>query len=517
MEQESKIKETLEKIVGKKFVLDELAVSLEISSAEIIDFLFYLKDEEELEFLSFSDGTLRISRLGNVVAKGEFVNTKDIKHIFPKDIDIFKLVNFSLTLPQKLRIEFDKCMADNEFVEKFKKMDEDEIIKLLEQRVLIFKEQNEELLERVRLEKEKLRTRKKEDTEFINKSTQLNPEEKVKVKEAQKVHKTIPRSKKKDTNFQVEKEKKLNAERQANKVKNGIFETNQERYERLARALKTKQLDKKEAFQQNIEKRKEYVDSYKLGEIVEGKVIKIIENGMYVNIGKSDGFVHIDQLRSPQSLKFIKHLRPGSTFNFEIIDIDFNRKNIDLIPTSKKILEQQNDEIIKKQEQLVETVLEKIADNGGTESLKFLLRLITKCSKDNSSEWALVPSESRLKKIRLINSGIVACVVDSESLTLTVINNPTEKNSSLQELIDEYVHPKKRQGFFRNVPSALPLSIPHKIASKHKKILYSAFLESFKLTVKSGKNPMKASHSVYLVKQLSDKFSKDLIQPTYIN
>ena len=41
MEQESKIKETLEKIVGKKFVLDELAVSLEISSAEIIDFLFY--------------------------------------------------------------------------------------------------------------------------------------------------------------------------------------------------------------------------------------------------------------------------------------------------------------------------------------------------------------------------------------------------------------------------------------------------------------------------------------------
>lgn len=517
MEQESKIKETLENIVGKKFVLDELAVSLEISSAEIIDFLFDLKDQEEIEFLSFSDGTLRISRLGNIVAKGEFVKTKDIKHTFPEDIKIFKLVNFSLTLPQKLRIEFDKCMADNEFVEKFKKISESEVLEILNERASIFKKQNEEMLERQRLEKKKLRISKQEEAEFINKSSQLTPEERMKVKEQQKIHNVMPTSKNKDINFEVEKQKKLNAERQANKIRYGHHETNQERYERLARELKTKQLDKKEAFQQNIENRKDYVDSYKLGEIVEGTVTKIIANGMYVNIGKSDGFVHVDELRSPRSLKFLKHMRQGNTLNFEIIDIDFNRKNIDLIPTSKKIVKEQNDTIVKQQEQLVEIVLQKIIDNGGSESLKFLLRLITKCSKDNSSEWALVPSESRLKKIRLINSGIVACVVDSESITLTVLNNQTEKNTILQELIDEYVPPRKRQGFFRNVPSALPLSIPHKVASKHKKILYSAFLESFKLTVKSGKNPMKASHSVYLINQLSDKFSKDLMQPTYIN
>ena len=512
---ETKVLMELKNLLGKEFTIPELCESYGYNTREFAEYFFELDKENKISFVLNAKGMLRLAHV--MGEKAQIEQVEDESYKFPKDIEIFNLVVFGLTLDINLRIEFDKCMADGEFVEKFKKMDEDEIIKLLEQRVLIFKEQNEELLERVRLEKEKLRTRKKEDTEFINKSTQLNPEEKVKVKEAQKVHKTIPRSKKKDTNFQVEKEKKLNAERQANKVKNGIFETNQERYERLARALKTKQLDKKEAFQQNIEKRKEYVDSYKLGEIVEGKVIKIIENGMYVNIGKSDGFVHVDQLRSPRSLKFLKHMRQGNTLNFEIIDIDFNRKNIDLIPTSKKILKQQNDAITKKQEQLVEIVLQEIADNGGSESLKFLLRLITKCSKDNSSEWALVPSESRLKKIRLINSGIVACVVDIESITLTVLNNPTEKNTSLQDLIDEYVPSRKRQGFFRNVPSALPLSMPHKVASKHKKVLYSAFLESFKLTVKSGKNPMKASHSVYLINQLSDKFSKDLIQPTYIN
>ena len=505
----------MSKLLGKEFKINEFCETYKLEKKKFIKLFFELEDEGIIKFALTESSNIRLIEVQN--HKIEEQNIQQKQYVFPKDIELFNLVVFGLTLDIKYRIELDKCMADSEFVEKFKKMEENEILNILKKRVSIFEKQNKELLEGQKLEREKLRVRKQEEAELLNKSSQLTPEEREKIREVQKIHNSTPRSKSKDINFEVEKEKKLNAERQANKIRYGHHETNQERYERLARELKTKQLDKKEAFQQNIENRKDYVDSYKLGEIVEGTVTKIIANGMYVNIGKSDGFVHVDELRSPRSLKFLKHMRQGNTLNFEIIDIDFNRKSIDLIPTSKKILKQQNDVIAKKQEQLVEIVLQEIADNGGNESLKFLLRLITKCSKDNSSEWALVPSESRLKKIRLINSGIVACVVDSESITLTVLNNQTEKNTSLQDLIDEYVPFRKRQGFFRNVPSALPLSIPHKVASKHKKVLYSAFLESFKLTVKSGKNPMKASHSVYLINQLSDKFSKDLTQPTYIN
>jgi len=512
---ETEVLMQLKNLLGKEFTVPELCESYGYDTREFAEYFFELDKENKISFVLNAKGMLRLAHV--MGEKAQIEQIEDESYKFPKDIETFNLVVFGLTLDINLRIEFDKCMANDTFVEKFKKMEENEILNILKERASIFEKENEELLEGQKLEREKLRVIKQEEAELLNKSSQLTPEEREKIREVQKIHNSTPRSKSKDINFEVEKEKKLNAERQANKRKYGHHETNQERYERLARELKTKQLDKKEAFQQNIESRKEYVDSYKLGEIVEGTVIKIIENGMYVNIGKSDGFVHVDELRSPRSLKFLKHMRQGSTLNFEIIDIDFNRKNIDLIPTSKKILKQQNDAIAKKQEQLVEIVLQEIADNGGSESLKFLLRLITKCSKDNSSEWALVPSESRLKKIRLINSGIVACEVDIESITLTVLNNQTEKNTSLQELIDEYVPSRKRQGFFRNVPSALPLSIPHKVASKHKKVLYSAFLESFKLTVKSGKNPMKASHSVYLINQLSDKFSKDLMQPTYIN
>jgi hypothetical protein len=66
------------------------------------------------------------------------------------------------------------------------------------------------------------------------------------------------------------------------------------------------------------------------------------------------------------------------------------------------------------------------------------------------------------------------------------------------------------------MPTAVPLVLPHKIAMKNKRVLYSAFLQSFERSKELGKNPMKSSHSVYLVDKISELFSENLEQPAYI-
>ena len=504
----------LKQLVGNKFRLVDFANSLQQTSEEIIERLFELQENGQIDFMPIADGTIRISRVGNMEAKGSLAKTNLFE--FPKDYDLSRLVVFSLTLKPTLRIQFDKCMAENMFVEKFKKMEESEIIKFLEIRRDVLKKETKELMEKHRLDAKKTSAFNKDAREFKKKSGKLTDEERKKISEAQKVASPIKKSKKDQVNFELEKEKKLNSERRANRARGGYFETNQERFERIALELKQKNLNKKSAFRERLDERKGNVHLYSLGQIVEGKVVKIIEKGMYVDIGKSDGFVHISELKSPRSLKFLRQMQVGKTLNFEIIDIDFTRRNIDLIPTSKKIMKGSNIEAIKKQKLLVEDILQELIDNKAKDSLKFLVRLIKKCLKYNSSEWALVPSKSRLKKIRLINSEIVICVVDRENVTLTVMYDSSDKNVELNKLIDEYVPPKKRQGFFPKMPTAVPLVLPHKIAMKNKRVLYSAFLQSFERSKELGKNPIKSSHSVYLVDKISELFSENLEQPAYI-
>jgi len=511
---EKNFENILKQLIGNKFKLVDFANSLQQTSEEIIERLFELQENGQIDFMPISDGTIRISRVGNMEAKGSVANTSLFE--FPKDYDLSRLVVFGLTLKPTLRIQFDKCMAENMFVEKFKKMDESEIIKFLEIRRDVLKKETKELMEKQRLDAKKTSAFNKDAREFKKKSGKLTDEERKKISEAQMVASPIKKSKKDQVNFELEKEKKLNSERRANRSRSGYFETNQERFERIALELKQKNLNKKSAFRERIDERKGNVHLYSLGQIVEGKVLKIIEKGMYVDIGKSDGFVHISELKSPRSLKFLIQMQVGKTLNFEIIDIDFTRRNIDLIPTSKKIMKGSNIEAIKKQKLLVEDILQELNDNKVQDSLKFLVRLIKKCLKYNSSEWALVPSKSRLKKIRLINSEIVICVVDRENVTLTVMYDSSDKNVELNKLIDEYVPPKKRQGFFPKMPTAVPLVLPHKIAMKNKRVLYSAFLQSFERSQEVGKNPMKSSHSVYLVDKISELFSENLEQPAYI-
>lgn len=511
---ETEVLMQLEGLLGKEFTLPNLCDSYGYNTAEFAEYFFELEKENKISFVINSKGSLRLS---NVLDKNvQIEQVENEAYTFPKDVATYNLIVFGLTLKPSLRIQFDKCMAENLFVEKFKKMEESEIIKFLEIRRDVLKKETKELMEKHRLDAKKTSAFNKDAREFKKKSGKLTDEERKKISEAQKAASPIKKSKKDQVNFELEKEKKLNSERRANRSRSGYFETNQERFERIALELKQKNLNKKSAFKERIDERKGNVHLYSLGQIVEGKVLKIIEKGMYVDIGKSDGFVHISELKSPRSLKFLRQMQVGKTLNFEIIDIDFTRRNIDLIPTSKKIMKGSNIEAIKKQKLLVEDILQELNDNKVKDSLKFLVRLIKKCLKYNSSEWALVPSKSRLKKIRLINSEIVICVVDRENVTLTVMYHPNDKNVELNKLIDEYVPPKKRQGFFPKMPTAVPLVLPHKVAMKNKRVLYSAFLQSFERSQELGKNPMKSSHSVYLVDKISELFSENLEQPAYI-
>ena len=518
MQEKQEIKNTLQELIGEKFILNELADSLRMPIEDLLDYLFELQEKEFIEFISFSDGTLRISRLGEEKAKGKFKKEKIFK--FPKDRELSKLTIFSLSLPIELRIEFDKCMNDNDLVEKLKKMSENELIIFLKKRSEIFINENKEIIENQESEIRKLKTNKQELRNQDSKSKSLTAAERKEIEENYKSQFNLPKSVKKDIDFETEKEKKLETERRSNKSKTGFFETNQEKYQRVSNKLKRENQNKIKDFKKELEMRKKNVTSYRLGEIVSGKVKKIIDKGFYVDIGKSDGFVHITEIKSPRSLKFLKQMKVSNKLNFQIVDIDFNRGNIDLIPTSKNLSnrissDKQSSEIAKHKILINETI-EDIYNGNGKESLKFLVRLVKKTMKHNSSEWSLIPSNSKTKKIRLINSGIELCSVESAGLKLTVINQQNKDSNELQKLIDEFVPPRKKQGFFPVLMSAVPLFLPNEVAKKHKKLLYTAFLEIFELSIQTGKNPMKTSHSPYLLEILAEEFSDDLIQPSYI-
>ena len=138
-------------------------------------------------------------------------------------------------------------------------MDESEIIKFLEIRRDGLKKETKELMEKQRLDAKKTSAFNKDAREFKKKSGKLTDEERKKISEAQKAASPIKKSKKDQVNFELEKEKKLNSERRANRSRSGYFETNQERFERIALELKQKNLNKKSAFRERIDERKRYL------------------------------------------------------------------------------------------------------------------------------------------------------------------------------------------------------------------------------------------------------------------
>ena len=66
------------------------------------------------------------------------------------------MIIYSLSLDQQLRIEFDKCMVDDSFVERFKNMSKNELKSFLKSRAQFFEAENKAELEKIQKEKNDL-------------------------------------------------------------------------------------------------------------------------------------------------------------------------------------------------------------------------------------------------------------------------------------------------------------------------------------------------------------------------
>ena len=78
------------------------------------------------------------------------------------------------------------------------------------------------------------------------------------------------------------------------------------------------------------EKRIKRLESFKKGQVVHGRVVKVVEFGAFVDLGGIDGLIHISQL----AWKKVKHpsdvLKVGDEVDVKIIEVDLDRKRIGL-------------------------------------------------------------------------------------------------------------------------------------------------------------------------------------------
>ena len=87
-----------------------------------------------------------------------------------------------------------------------------------------------------------------------------------------------------------------------------------------------------------IQRIKEIVDEPEIGKIYEGKVVKIMEFGAFVNfMGSTDGLVHISQIKNERVEKVEDVLNEGDIVKVKVLDID-NRGKIKL---SMKAIEEE--------------------------------------------------------------------------------------------------------------------------------------------------------------------------------
>jgi len=78
------------------------------------------------------------------------------------------------------------------------------------------------------------------------------------------------------------------------------------------------------------ELRQNMLDSFKKGQVLIGKVVKVVDFGVFIDLGGIDGLVHISQL----SWKKVKHpseiIKPGDEIEVKVIEIDRERQRIGL-------------------------------------------------------------------------------------------------------------------------------------------------------------------------------------------
>ncbi len=82
-----------------------------------------------------------------------------------------------------------------------------------------------------------------------------------------------------------------------------------------------------------IQKAEEF-KNFKIGQVLEGKVVRIVDFGAFVSIGVTEGLVHISQISHHQVAKVSDVLTVGETVKVEIIRLDKNRVGLSI----KKLL-----------------------------------------------------------------------------------------------------------------------------------------------------------------------------------
>ena len=242
-----------------------------------------------------------------------------------------------------------------------------------------------------------------------------------------------------------------------------------------------------------------------------------------MDIGASDGFINISNLSNEDKKKFANKFVLGKRIKCEIVNIDVEKGNIDLIPTTKnltkepskpkpkktsiskttkknltkeptkpkpkktstrkqkditKSIEQKNLllEKEKKEHERIDTVLENIIKSGGKDTMKFFTRFITKNIKENNSEWSLTIPRNKKNTIRLYNNSLDGSYINDKGL-MVVLMTPNEKSSAdLKYLVDKHVSPKDRQGKYTKVPKAIPLYLTYDELKGTKK-LYGGYCD----------------------------------------
>ena len=418
-------------------------------------------------------------------------------------------------------------------------MEKQEIKTFLKNRAEFFKNENTRELEKSKAEREDLIRLEKNK----KKSSKLTDEEKNLVAEAQKKHQVGKKAVKVKTEIDIEQERKnrLEVERQRNYLKYGISETNKEQYLRLQKKQQLKEEakieEKKQAFKLRIESRKEFVGNYSEGEVLHGIITKVLHFGCFVDIGQSDGFINISKLSDSDKKKFSKKLTRGTKIKCEIVNIDYVKKNIDLVPTTKNLTKsakhQKNTttsenklkkstaidkEVIKekREKERVDTVIDSILEAGGSDALKFFIRFIGKNIKENGNEWSISVPKNKKNTIRLNNNGLEGAYINDKGLMVVLLSPDGKSSADLKYLIDRHVPVKDRQGKYTKVPKAVPLFLTFSQTQGKKKLLYSGYCEFFKEAVLTGTNKWKNAHSEYAIKRLSKLSSLELVQPEYI-
>ena len=83
-----------------------------------------------------------------------------------------------------------------------------------------------------------------------------------------------------------------------------------------------------------VQKEEEF-KNYKLGQVIEGKVVRVVDFGAFVSIGIMEGLVHISQISHHQVAKVSDVLTEGETVKVEIIRLEKKRVGLSI----KKLLE----------------------------------------------------------------------------------------------------------------------------------------------------------------------------------